>query len=277
MVEIGKYNHLEVVRKLGSGVYLDGGEAGELLLAVDQAPENCFAGDTIEVFLYYNSDKKTIATTQKPYAAVGEFACLKVVDVLEMGAFLDWGLPKDLFVPASEQKDVMEKGESYVVYVYKDEQRDYLAASSRLDAFLDQEPASFQENDKVDLLICHQTDLGFNAIINNAFWGLLYQDEVFQELEYGQRVEGFIKKMRKGGKIDLSLHIQGYHRMDELEQKILQWIDLEGGACEITDKSSPEVIYDAFGVSKKKYKMALGALYKDRRIVIEGDVIKLKG
>jgi len=274
MIEIGKYNTLKIVRQMGSGLYLDGAEAGELLLPTDQAPEDCDAGDSVEVFLYYNADKKIVATTQRPYAAVGEFACLQVVDVLEIGAFLDWGLPKDLFVPLREQKETMEKGQFYVVYVYRDEERDHLAASSRLDAFLDKEPSDFKENDKVDLLICNETDLGFKAIINNKFWGLLYKDEVFQDLQYGQRVDGFIKKIRDNGKIDLSLHIQGYHKMDDLEQKILDEIDLNGGRLAVTDKSTPEVIYEMFGVSKKKYKMALGALYKAQRIVIEDDVIR---
>ncbi len=187
---------------------------------------------------------------------------------------MDWGLPKDLFVPLHEQKEIMEKGQFHIVYVYKDEKRDHLAASARLDAFLDKEPANFKENDKVDLLICNETDLGFKAIINNQFWGLLYKDEVFQDLQYGQRVDGFIKKMREGGKIDLSLHVQGYHRMDDLEQKILDQIELNGGTFNITDKSSPEAIYELFGVSKKKYKMALGALYKAKRIVIEDHGIR---
>lgn len=274
MIEIGKYNTLKVVRCMGSGLYLDGAEAGELLLPTDQAPEDCDVGDSVEVFLYYNADKKIVATTQRPYAAVGEFACLEVVDVLEIGAFLDWGLPKDLFVPLHEQKEAMEKGQFHIVYVYKDEKRDNLAASARLDAFLDKEPADFKENDKVDLLICNETDLGFKAIINNQFWGLLYKDEVFQELQYGQRIDGFIKKIRPGGKIDLSLHIQGYHKLDDLQQKILDEVRLNGGTLALTDKSAPEIIHELFGVSKKKYKMALGALYKARRILIEDDGIR---
>jgi len=276
MVEIGKYNQLKVVRETEAGVYLDGGDYGELLLPADQVFVDCQVGKTLEVFLYGDSERRVIPTTKKPYATVGKFSCLKVVDVMAVGAFLDWGLPKDLFVPLSEQKEVMEEGKSYVVYVYKDDRRDRVAASSRLDAFLDKEPAVFQENERVELLICHKTGLGYNAIINDSHWGLLYQAEVFQDLEYGQRVEGFIKKIREDGEIDLSLQIQGYRKMDDLEEKIITQINKKGGELMITDKSSPETIYELFGVSKKKYKMALGALYKAQRIIIEDDVIKMK-
>ena len=274
MGEIGKYNKLKVIRESEVGVYLDGGDYGELFLPTDLGLVDYKVGETLEVFLYSDSQEKAIATTKKPYATVGKFSCLKVIDVLDIGAFLDWGLPKDLFAPLREQKEVMEKGESYIVYVYKDDVKDRVAASSRLDAFLDREPAAFQENDKVDLLIAHQTDLGYNAIINDLHWGLLYQDEVFQDLEYGQKVEGFIKKVREDGKIDLSLQTQGYQKMDDLESAIIAQITKGGGMLDVTDKSSPETIYELFAVSKKKYKMALGSLYKAQRITIEDDVIK---
>ena len=274
MSELGKYNKLKILKEIEDGVYLDAGDFGELLLPSDQSPVDCQVGQTLEVFLYCDSEQRVIPTTKRPYAAVGQFFCLKVVDVLAVGAFLDWGLPKDLFVPFSEQKEVMEKGGSYVVYVYKDDRRNRVAASSRLDAFLDKVPAIYQENEKVDLLICNQTDLGYKAIINDSHWGLLYREEVFQRLEYGQRVKGFIKKIREDGKINLSSQTQGYRKKDDLEKAIIARLNKKGGELTITDKSSPEAIYEVFGVSKKKYKMALGALYKARRIVIEDDVIK---
>lgn len=276
MIEIGKYNDLKVVKKSEEGLYLDGNEYGELLLPSDQGSSNYCVGEEVEVFLYFNAGKKLTATIQEPYATVGEFACLKVVAVLDMGAFLDWGLPKDLFVPAAEQQETMEEGRSYVVYVYKDDKRNQVAASSLLDDFMEDSPATFQENDKVDLLICHQTKLGFNAIVDNAHWGLLYKDEIFQDLKYGQRMEGFIKKIREDGKIDLSLHTQGYQKMDNLEENILKQMNEKEGVLKVFDKSSPEKIYELFSVSKKKFKMALGSLYKAKRIIIEDDHIRTK-
>ena len=168
-----------------------------------------------------------------------------------------------------------EKGESYVVHVYKDKERDRVAASTKLDTFLDKEIEIFLENEKVDLLICNQTELGYNAIINNTHWGLLYKEEVFQDLKYGQRIEGFIKKVREDDRIDLSLQIQGYQKMDNLEEKIIAQIKKEGGVSNLTDKSTPDIISKLFGVSKKKYKMALGSLYKSKRIIVEDDAIRI--
>ncbi|MFC1510536.1 S1 RNA-binding domain-containing protein [Candidatus Omnitrophota bacterium] len=276
MSDIGKMNNLKVLKDNEAGIYLDALDYGELLLPRDQVPIDYQPAETLDVFLYCDSKEQVQPTTKRPYAAVGEFACLEVIDVLSTGAFLDWGLPKDLFVPLGEQREVMKKGQSYVVYVTKVEGRNRMAASSRLDAFLDNEPVNFKENEKVRLLVCHQTDLGFNAIINNMHWGLLYKDEIFQPLEYGQRVEGFIKKIRKDGKIDLSLQVQGYQRVETLEEEIIAQVKKQGGELNVTDKSDPDTISELFGVSKKKYKMALGALYKAGRIIISDDVIKLK-
>ncbi|MDP8263855.1 MAG: S1-like domain-containing RNA-binding protein [Candidatus Aceula lacicola] len=276
MIELGKYNTLKSVKASADGIYLDAGNYGELLLPIAEVPAGCNAGGSLEVFLYRESDTQVIPTTKKPHAILGEFACLKVVDVLPIGAFLDWGLPKDLFVPLSEQQESMKKGASYVVYIYKDDRHDRLAASSKLNAFLDRKPAAFKENEKVDLVICDQTELGYNAIINHLHWGLLYQNEVFQALEYGQKATGFIKKNRADGRIDLSLQVQGYQKMGDLEEKIIAEINKAGGVLKVTDKSSPEIIYKLFAVSKKKYKMALGSLYKLKRIIVEDDVVKIK-
>ncbi|MDD3374730.1 MAG: S1-like domain-containing RNA-binding protein [Candidatus Omnitrophica bacterium] len=276
MIEIGKYNKLKAVKTSADGVYLDAGNYGELLLPTAEVPDNYNAGDSLKVFLYRESETQIIPTTKKPHAILGEFACLKVLDVLPIGSFLDWGLPKDLFVPLSEQQEAMKEGVSYVVYIYKDDRHDRLAASSKLNAFLDQKPVAFKENEKVDLVICNQTELGYNAIVNHSHWGLLYKNEAFQTLEYGQKVQGFIKKIRADKRIDLSLHIQGYQKMDDLEEKIIAEINRVGGIFTVTDKSSPEIIYELFGVSKKKYKMALGSLYKLKRIIIEDDIIKIQ-
>lgn len=276
MVEIGKYNKLKVVSEINAGVYLDAEDFGELLLPIVQAPINYKIGDFMEVFIYYNSEQEIIVTTQKPYATVGEFAYLKVVDVLPIGAFLDWGLPKDLFVPIGEQEENMEVGEYYVVYIYNDEKRRRLAASSKLENFLNDDPACFKENDKVSLLISKATDLGYKAIINNSHLGLLYQDEIFAALKCGQKVDGYIKKIRDDKKIDLILQQPGYKKMDELESKILDAIIKNDGELRVTDKTNPEIIYKMFEVSKKRYKMALGSLYKAKLIVISPDVIKIK-
>lgn len=274
MIEIGTYCVLKVVRESEEGLYLDAEGLGELLLPKEEVPTEYASNTPVEVFLYSNSKEVVVPTTKKPLGRVGRFSCLDVVSVSEIGAFLDWGLPKDLFVPISEQKEAMAVGGQYIVYIYKDPKRNRLAASSKLDSFLDKVPAEYGQNEKVDLLICHQTELGINAIINNVHWGLLYLDEVFQSLEYGQRVEGYIKKMRDDDKIDLSLEMPGYQKMDSLQEQIMSYLTEHNGTMDVTDKSSPESIYELFGVSKKKYKMALGSLYKQKRIVIEQDTIK---
>ncbi len=276
IMEIGKYNKLKIKEASREGVYLDGGTYGMLFLPAEELSGKVRAGDTVEVFVYYDADKNTIATTTRPYAVVGEFAFLKVVHACDIGVFLDWGLPKDLFVPVKEQIGPMDAGESYVVYIYKDKERDHVAASARLDKFTDQQPSGLKENDQVDLLIYQETEFGFKAVVNEKFSGLLYKNEVFQKLERGQKTPGFIKKIRDDGRIDLSLHVQGYHKMAELEQKIIDEINKNNGTLTLTDKSSPDAVYQTFGVSKKKYKMALGSLYKAGQILIKKDRIKLK-
>ena len=230
---------MNVVREAVSGIYLDAENFGELLLPNKEVLPKRESKEICEVFLYYDAKENVVATTLKPYGVVGKFACLKVIEVAEIGAFLDWGLSKDLFVPMGEQQEMMEEGESHIVYIYKDLKRNRLAASSKLKSFLNKESTSFTENQKVDLLIAHETELGINAIINDSHWGLLYYDEVFQDLEYGQSVEGYIKKIRTDHKIDLSLEFQGYAKMDDLEEKILSHLNGNGGKTTITDKSLP--------------------------------------
>lgn len=276
MAELGKFNQLKVIEMTGNAVYLDGENYGDLFFVKEQLIYDCKAGDIIDVFLYSDSQRGIIPTPKKPNAVLGEFALMRVVDVLEMGAFLDWGLPKDLFCPIGKQKEPMEKGESYVVYLYKDERQNRIAATSKLDQFLDQTPPKYQRKEEVDLVICNETDIGYKAIINQAHWGLIYKDEVFQPLSYGQKIKGYVKLVREEGGIDLSLQPIGYQKMDALEEKILEAIKNNGGTLKITDKSDPEMIYKTFGVSKKKYKMALGALYKAKRIVITDDLITLQ-
>jgi predicted RNA-binding protein (virulence factor B family) len=275
MAEIGKINNLKIVKEVDFGIYLDGGEHGEILLPSRYVPENCKVDEIIKVFIYLDSEDRFIATTEKPYAVVGDFALLKVVSVGSVGVFLDWGLPKDLMVPFREQSPNMEEGKSYMVKIYVDKKSNRIAATTRLDRYLDNEPACFQAGEEVELLICNQTDIGYKAIINNTYWGVLYSNEVFQPLKSGQVTKGYIKKVRDDTKIDLSLHKPGYEKVDEVTETILNVLKQKGGFLPVTDKSTPETIYKLFGVSKKTYKKAIGAIYKKKLITIESDGIKM--
>jgi len=275
MAEIGVFNNLRVIKEVDFGVYLDGGEHEEILLPRRYVPENCKVDDNIRVFIYLDSEDRFIATTETPYAMVGDFALLKVVAVESVGAFLDWGLLKDLLVPYSEQSSTMEIGKSYIVRIYVDKQSNRIAATTRLDRYLDNEPGDFHAGQEVELLICNQTDIGYKAIINDTHWGVLYSNEVFQPLESGQKTKGYIKKVRDDKKIDLSLHRPGYERVDDITDTIINALKEQGGFISVTDKSSPETIYKLFGVSKKTYKKAIGAIYKKKLITIEDDGIKL--
>ena len=213
--------------------------------------------------------------SETPLAWVGEFAFLKVVDTKEVGAFLDWGLEKDLFLPHSEQTRSIQPGQSVIVYIYLDK-AERITASMRLDKHVSAEPEKYTEGQEVDLLIAAETDLGFKAIINNHHWGVLYHSEVFQPLSYGQRIKGFIKKLREDGKIDLILQQAGHKAAQgDIGPKILEELKKQGGFLPVNDKTSAETIYELFGVSKKKYKIALGGLYKKRLITVDDDGIRL--
>ena len=275
MAEIGVYNNLRVIKEVDFGVYLDGGEHEEILLPRRYVPENCKVDDNIRVFIYLDSEDRFIATTETPYAMVGDFALLKVVAVESVGAFLDWGLLKDLLVPFGEQSPTMEKDKSYIVRIYVDKQSNRIAATTRLDRYLDNTPGNFHAGQEVELLICNQTDIGYKAIINGTHWGVLYSNEVFQPLKSGQKTKGYIKKVRDDNKIDLSLHKPGYERVDDITDTILNVLKEQGGFISVTDKSSPETINKLFGVSKKTYKKAIGAIYRKRLITMESDGIRL--
>ncbi|MBF0594877.1 MAG: GntR family transcriptional regulator [Candidatus Omnitrophica bacterium] len=214
--------------------------------------------------------------TEALEALVGTCDFLKVASVIESGAFLYCGLAKDLFVPIGEQLKLMKEGESHIVFVYRDEKTGRIAGSSRLNKYLyDDAPDGMLEGDAVDLLIYHQTDLGYKAVINGDCWGVLYKNEIFQDLRYGQKITGYIKKIRPDGRIDLSLQKAGYQRVADLTEKILSHLAAAGGSCPLTDKTPPDEIYRLFGVSKKQFKMAVGSLYKERKLVIEPDGLKL--
>jgi hypothetical protein len=274
MVQIGKINRLSVKGTQAYGIHLDGGASGDILLKDKYAARKYQPDDKIDVFVYVDRDQRLVATTQKPYATVGEFAKLKVVSNSAAGAFMDWGLESDLFVPKSEQQDNMREGKSYVVFIFLSEKNNRITASSKLDKFLDLQSPEYVEGEEVDLIVYAQTDLGYNAVVNSAHIGMIYENEVFQKLVVGQRLRGYVKKIREDLKIDLRLQQTGYQIIDDVSQTILNTINDSGGMVAVTDKSPPEDIYTLFGVSKKVFKKAIGALYKKRLIIIETDCIK---
>ena len=274
MLNIGKINKLNVVKKQGADVYLDNGTSGKVLLADKKMSANCQVGDTLEVFVYVDSEGHLAATTKIPLAQVDDIAWLKVVSLNYVGAFLDWGLPKDLLVPFSEQHHEMEVGRSYLVKVFLDD-KNRIAATTKIDRFITDESVDFEVGQKVSLIIAEKTELGFKAIVNNTHWGLLYQNELFQPLRKGQKLDGYIKQIRDDQKIDLSLHHPGYGKVVSLTDNILIKLKENDGVLMLSDKSPPEAIYAAFGVSKKVFKQAIGALYKKKLITLDKNGIRL--
>ena len=275
MTEIGKINHLEVVKEVDFGIYLDGGDLGEILMPKRYVPEETMPGDYLETFIYLDSEDRLVATTEKPLAMVEEFALLEVVSVTPVGAFLNWGLPKDLFVPFREQRQPMEEGKKYLVYVYVDTNTKRIAASSKIEQYLDNIPVDYDLDEEVDLIIVNETDLGYNAIIDNSHFGILYKNEVFQPLNPGDKVQGYIKKIRTDGKIDLHLEKIGYEKISSFVDRIIAELQKNKGFLPLTDKSSPEDIYQTFKISKKNFKAAIGALYKKRFIALEDNGMRL--
>lgn len=275
MATPGKYNTLSIVKIVEFGVYLDGGDLGEILLPMKWVPEGCKPDDEIEVFLYFDSEDRLIATTMKPIAVVGEFALLTAKAVNEIGAFLDWGLEKDLLVPYREQNAKMVEGRSYLVYIYSDPQGGRIAASARLERFINLEPADYKPLQEVELLLWRTTDIGYMAIINNKHEGMLYASDVFEDLERGQRVKGYVTKVREDGKIDLTLTKPGYDKIDEMAERILELLRDNKGYMDLNDKSPAEEIYLMCGMSKKNFKKSIGALYKQKLIDIEEGGIRL--
>ncbi|KRP18361.1 MAG: S1-like domain-containing RNA-binding protein [Porticoccaceae bacterium] len=275
MAQVGKFNKLQVVKEVDFGVYLDGGELDTILLPKRYVPKDCGIGDWIDVFLYFDSEDLLIATTETPKVQVGQCELLKVIDINNAGAFMDWGLPKDLLVPYSEQHKPMEVGYSYVVYVFYDHDSDRIAASTRLQDHLAEESVWVKPKQAVNLLIAGRTDLGYKAVIDNRYLGLIFRGDAFRPLKIGERVAGFIKSIRPDGKIDLLISqatLQGDHALGE---DIIRHLKTSGGVSLLTDKSDPDDIYRTFKVSKKKYKQALGTLYKSKRILLAPDKITL--
>lgn len=274
MIEIGRYNILKVMRKIEIGVYLDDGEDG-ILLPKRFVPPGIRVGEEIEVFLYHDSENRIIATTQQPKGIVGDIVMLECVSTTGAGAFLDWGLMKDLFVAKSQQLGLMRVGGEYLVKIYIDEQTGRVAATQKIEFQLSNDDLSVKEMDEVNLVAYRKSDIGWVMIINNRHTGVLHDSEVFRDIEPGDQLKGFIKTIRPDNKIDLVLGKAGYKKVEDESEKILRLLSENKGSLPYNDKSSPEDIYSTFGMSKKTFKMTIGLLYKQRKISIGENGITL--
>ena len=274
-MELGKFNTLKVVKQVEFGIYLDGGVEGEILLPARYVPEGCKPGDELRVFIYLDNEERLVATTLTPKIQVGEFAYLEVNWVNQHGAFLNWGLMKDLFVPFAEQKMKMQMGKSYIVHAHVDEESYRIMASAKVERYLAKEQPPYKAGDEVHILIWQKTDLGFKAIVENQFAGLIYENEVFRPLHTGMELKAYVKQVRPDGKIDLALQRSGQAHVEDFAPTLLNYIRQQGGTTTFNDKSAAEAIYDVFGVSKKTFKRAVGDLYKKRLIELTDTGIKL--
>lgn len=276
MATIGKRNQLVIVREGPPGYFLDDGDGGEILLPGRYIPPGSAPGDTIDVFIYRDSEDRLVATTETPLAMVGDFACLKIVDVSPgIGAFLDWGLEKDLLMPRREQEGPRKAGDKVVVHVFLDEKSDRIVATARLYRWLSKTPPAYAKDHPVKLLISGRTPLGYQAIVDNAYRGQLYQTELSGPLEIGAQLDGFVKEVRSDGKLDLSLDRSGFARIAPITDQILDALKNGGGHLPYDDNSPPEAIRTAFGVSKKAFKQAIGILYRKRLIRLASGGISL--
>jgi predicted RNA-binding protein (virulence factor B family) len=275
MIHLGQYNSLTLLRITPPGAYLGDDEDNVVLLPTKYIPENIEIGDTIDVFVYLDSEDRIISTTKKPYLELHGFAALKVNQVSHFGAFLDWGIEKDLFVPFKEQKQKMEEGKRYIVHLYLDEATQRLVASSKIRKYLEFEHILVNTNDEVDLLIADSTELGRNVIVNDTYSGLIFLNDITKVLKFGERCKGFVKNIRPDGKLDISLEKIGFVRMESNCEKIVELLKQNEGILYLTDKSDPDKIREEVGMSKKTFKNAIGMLYKQRLISLEKNHIKL--
>lgn len=275
-LKLGKINTMKVLRKVDFGMYLEGEPTGDILLPKRYIPKGTKIGDELDVFIYLDQDERPIATTQKPLAMVGDFAYLRVAWTNEHGAFLDWGLMKDVFCPFREQKMRMEKDRSYIVHIHLDEDSYRIVASAKIEHFLSKEAPEYKKGDKVDILVWQKTDLGFKVIIDNKFQGLIYNDQVFRNLHTGDRAKAYISAIRPDGKIDVALQKEGREQTLDFAERLYEYLFKHDGYCPYTDKSAAEDIYAEFNVSKKVFKKAVGDLYKRRLITLAPDGIELK-
>lgn len=279
MLKLGDYNTLRIVKAVDFGLYLDGGEEGEILLPQRYVTKDMHIGDEIEVFIYLDQEERPVATTEHPYAKVGEFVSLEVAWVNQFGAFLNWGLMKDIFCPFREQKKRMEQGQRHIVYIKVDEDSYRLMATAKVEKYLTTpiitDLPSLQHGTEVDILVWQKTDLGFKVIVNNKFQGLIFDNQIFQPLHSGMRLKAYVDHVRQDGKIDIVLQQSGRQQTLDFAEVLLRYLYENDGYCNLGDKSPAELIYDRFQVSKKAYKKAIGDLYKRRLITIEEEGIRL--
>lgn len=275
MLEIGNYNKLKVVKEVPFGMYLES-EKGEILLPSKYIPEGTQVGDEVTVFIYKDSEDRLIATNLTPNGVVGDFAGMTVKEVNEKGAFLDWGLEKDLMVPFKEQHIPMKAGQDYVVRICLDPRNERIIGVSKLAPFLSKNFSELSEGQEVDLLIYEYTDLGIMAIVNKKYRGMLYRNEVFADLRVGQKVKGYVKKIREDEKLDLTLYKHGYENVLDAKDVILQKLKINNGWLKLHDDSTPEAIRDELQMSKKAFKKAIGGLYKEGLVELTPEGVKLK-
>ncbi len=276
MIKIGQINSLEVIKKADFGVFLDGDDYGSVLLPNKYVPEGTEIGDHVDVFLYFDSESQLAATIERPIAQVGEWGLMKIEGVNATGAFANWGIKeKDLLIPFSEQRTRFSAGQTILVYVYTDKASGRIVGTTKFNKWLDKTPANYEVNEQVDLIIAERSQLGYKAIVNGKHWGMIFPSDVFGKLYIGKKLKGFIKQIREDGKIDLALQKVGVAKMDDLSSKILDLLEKKRGFLPLNDKSSPEAIFDAFRTSKGTYKKTIGGLYKQGKIVIEKDGIRL--
>ncbi|HHF3121145.1 TPA: CvfB family protein [Vibrio diabolicus] len=276
MIKIGQINSLEVIKKADFGVFLDGDDYGSVLLPNKYVPEGTEIGEHVDVFLYFDSESQLAATIERPIAQVGEWGLMKIEGVNATGAFVNWGIKeKDLLIPFSEQRTRFSAGQTILVYVYTDKASGRIVGTTKFNKWLDKTPANYEVNEQVDLIIAERSQLGYKAIVNGKHWGMIFPSDVFGKLYIGKKLKGFIKHIREDGKIDLALQKVGVAKMDDLSSKILDLLEKKGGFLPLNDKSSPEAIFDAFRTSKGTYKKTIGGLYKQGKIVIEKDGIRL--
>ena len=274
-MKIGEYNELRINRTVDFGAYLIDEDTHEVLLPKRYLTPEMKVGDTVRVFVYNDSENRPVATTEVPTAVVGDFALMRVKAVNKVGAFLDWGLvAKDLLVPFSEQRVDMKVGRSYIVRVYLDEASGRIVASAKLAKFLNKTEPDYYHRERVEVLVVQRSDLGFRVIVDNAHWGQIYQNETYQDVNIGDRLTAYVKQVRDDGKVDVTLSKIEKLRVDDLADRIEQYLKEHGGEMTLTDKSTPEDINAAFGCSKKDFKKALGQLYKLQRVTL-GDTVKL--
>lgn len=276
MINVGQINNLEVVKITDFGVFLDAGEFGTTLLPKRFAPEGVELGHFVDVFLYFDSENQLAATTETPIAKVGEWSLMKIEGVNTTGAFVNWGIKdKDLLVPYSEQRARFAAGQNILVYVYTDKASGRIVGTTKFNKLLDKTPAKYAQNEQVDLIIAERSDLGYKAIINGQHWGMIFPSDVFGKLFIGKKLKGYIKNIREDGKIDLALQKVGVAKMDDLSEKILETLQKKGGFLPLSDKSTPEAIFATFRTSKGTFKKTIGGLFKQGKILIEKDGIRL--